>query len=401
MRARWFIKLGWGVLCLALSAHGPAAWAAPAAKASSATKASAGRETRRRHDDHTTPSQSARARSGNHDDIPAADPTEPDRQRIEKLQEALRSELGGGPLARLRVGLHVSDARSGRLFYRRSGDALMDPASNQKVLATATAVLRLGNDWHFTTSLEGALPDGDGVMSGPLYLRGDGDPTLSTGDLETLASALVARGITKIDGPILADDRHRAGAEAPTQRPVLLVNHNLVTVRAQPGDTGRPPLLTIEPETASWQIENEAKTVDKGRTRIVVNVTAKAQEGGSRMVVHVSGRIAANSGGVVFRRRVSHAALYSAAVLRGALVRAGIAVTGEAGLGEQPREAHTLAAHGSPPLAVLLRRVNKDSDNDQAERVLDALGANWSTEAPTTAAGLAALRAALADLGVP
>jgi D-alanyl-D-alanine carboxypeptidase/D-alanyl-D-alanine-endopeptidase (penicillin-binding protein 4) len=276
----------------------------------------------------------------------------------------------------------------------------MDPASNQKVLATATAVLRLGSDWHFTTTAGGALPDGDGVVPGPIYLRGDGDPTLRTADLEDLASALLARGITRIEGGVLADDRPRVGVETSSERPPLVVNHNLVTVRVEPGDPGQPPLLAVEPE-ATWQIENEAKTVDKGRTRLAISVAARPQDRGSRLIIHVSGRIATSSAGVLFRRRIGHPALYSAAVFRSALQRAGITVNGEAGLGEEPRASHVLAAHDSAPLAVLLRRVNKDSDNDQAERVLDALGATWSNDAPTSAAGVAALRDALADLGAP
>jgi D-alanyl-D-alanine carboxypeptidase/D-alanyl-D-alanine-endopeptidase (penicillin-binding protein 4) len=60
-----------------------------------------------------------------------------------------------------------------------------------------------------------------------------------------------------------------------------------------------------------------------------------------------------------------------------------------------------LAAHESDPLALLLRRVNKDSDNEWAERLLETVGAEVLGGAPTTAKGVRILRESLADLGVP
>jgi D-alanyl-D-alanine carboxypeptidase/D-alanyl-D-alanine-endopeptidase (penicillin-binding protein 4) len=59
-----------------------------------------------------------------------------------------------------------------------------------------------------------------------------------------------------------------------------------------------------------------------------------------------------------------------------------------------------LALHESETLPVLLRRVNKDSDNEWAERVLETVGAEVYGGAPTTAKGVRALREALADLGL-
>jgi len=75
------------------------------------------------------------------------------------------------------------EARSGRLLFGRRGSVLMDPASNQKVLATATALMRLGADWRFRTELAGPEPDAAGVIAGDVYLRGSGDPTVRNVDV--------------------------------------------------------------------------------------------------------------------------------------------------------------------------------------------------------------------------
>src|SRR5579872_6217509 len=135
------------------------------------------------------------------------------RERIMRMQEALREIVRGGTLRRLRVGIRVMDAGSGRLFFEKRGDALMDPASNQKVLATTTALMRLGPDWRFGTELSGAAPDEDGVIAGDVYLRGSGDPTVRAADLADMAAGLARRGVRRILGAVVSDPR-RIGADA-------------------------------------------------------------------------------------------------------------------------------------------------------------------------------------------
>jgi serine-type D-Ala-D-Ala carboxypeptidase/endopeptidase (penicillin-binding protein 4) len=62
--------------------------------------------------------------------------------------------------------------------------------------------------------------------------------------------------------------------------------------------------------------------------------------------------------------------------------------------------AEILALHESEPLPLLLRRVNKDSDNEWAERVLETVGAEVLGGVPTTAKGVRVLRDSLTELGV-
>jgi D-alanyl-D-alanine carboxypeptidase/D-alanyl-D-alanine-endopeptidase (penicillin-binding protein 4) len=63
-------------------------------------------------------------------------------------------------------------------------------------------------------------------------------------------------------------------------------------------------------------------------------------------------------------------------------------------------ERELLAVHESAPLPLLIRRVNKNSDNEWAERVLEAAGAETYGGSANTAKGVRALREALSDLGV-
>jgi D-alanyl-D-alanine carboxypeptidase/D-alanyl-D-alanine-endopeptidase (penicillin-binding protein 4) len=56
--------------------------------------------------------------------------------------------------------------------------------------------------------------------------------------------------------------------------------------------------------------------------------------------------------------------------------------------------------HRSAPLTTLLRRINKDSDNDQAEHVLQTVGAEERGGPPSTEKGLSVLREVIGSLGL-
>src|SRR5262245_46876406 len=168
------------------------------------------------------PAAKAKERTAEHkhqraplDNAPEPPPEDRNRDRIVRLQSALREIIRTGALARTRVGVKVLEARTGRLFYSQRDGTLMDPASNQKVLATTTALMRLGADWRFRTELSGLTPTADGTIVGDVYLRGNGDPTVRSGDLDAMASALARRGVRNIAGAVVADPR-RIGADETT-----------------------------------------------------------------------------------------------------------------------------------------------------------------------------------------
>src|SRR4029077_14030184 len=58
------------------------------------------------------------------------------------------------------------------------------------------------------------LPAG-GEVSGDLYLRGSGDPTLSTEDLAAMVSDLASLGLHKIKGSLVIDDSLFDGGYVP------------------------------------------------------------------------------------------------------------------------------------------------------------------------------------------
>ncbi len=360
--------------------------------------------------------------------------TDPDRDRITRLQEALDGVVHGKVLGRLRVGMRVEDLATGRVLFGWRSGTLMDPASNQKVLGTSAALLRLGSNYRFRTEVTGAAPDAAGVIAGDLVIRGSGDPSLRAHHINALAESLATRGVTRVSGDILGDPR-RIGTDEFGQggRPPLRVGSSSIEVHVRPGNkAGSRPLVSIRPASDAFVVVNQAETRARGRGRLKVDI----ERAGHRFQVVVGGKISITKGEVVIRRPPPSAPFFAAFLLRQALLAAGIDVEGVAGVysgagrsrvssrpslegamialappggdSSPPLAEPTstscptelLALHESDPLAVLLRRVNKASDNEWAERLLETLGAEVLGGAPTTAKGVRVLRESLADLGV-
>ena len=351
-----------------------------------------------------------------------------DHDRIVRMQEALREILHDSVLRRTRVGMRVIEARTGRVFFETRGQVLMDPASNQKVLATTTALMRLGAEWRFRTELSGPAPGPDGVVVGDVYLRGSGDPTVTAFDLDAMAEALVRRGVRSIAGAVVADPR-RLGADEPTvedegedaanetadeadraaplsklsPRAPLVVSHGLISIQVRPGaEAGARAEVTTRPADSSFVIHDSVRTKPKGRPR----VSARLSVTGGRIQIDVDGRVTLGRPGLVLRRRVPQQALFAAALLRAALTSAGISVRDDARVeaAPPPRAGHLtplLALHESAPLGVLLRKINKDSENDYAERVLEAAGAEVYGGPATEDKGVRLLREVIGELGLP
>jgi len=363
---------------------------------------------------------------------PAAE--DPDHDRMVRLQEALDGIVHGKVLGRLHVGMRVEDLSSGRVLYGWRSGTLMDPASNQKVLGTAAALLRLGGNYRYRTEVTGAQPDAAGIITGDLVIRGSGDPSLRPRHIESLAESLVTQGVTRVSGEILGDPR-RIGSDEFGQvgRSPLRVGSSSIEVHVRPGDkAGSRPVVSIRPISDAFAVVNQAETRAKGKGRLSVEI----QRAGHRFQLVVSGKISIARGEVVIQKAPPSAPFFAAFLLRQALVQAGIDVRGGAGVytgaegrarvsslpsmegamvafGPQggdsfpplagrdaSKPAELLALHESEPLALLLRRVNKDSDNEWAERVLETVGAEVLGGSPSTAKGVRVLRESLAELGL-
>ena len=245
---------------------------------------------------------------------------------------------------------HVSAARTGAVaFDLTTGTALFErnpalslvPASNEKLAVTYAALEILGPGYRIETDVLGRGELVGTTWRGALILQGHGDPTLSSADLASLARQVRAAGIRRVAGAVLGDesyfDSRRTG---PGWKPSFYISQSA-------------PLSAL--------------TVDR-----------------TWFHTHHSGVPAAAA----------------AALFKDALRRHGVAVSGRATRGRAGIEAQQLGEVLSPPLAQIVRFMDRESDNFTAELLLKQLGASTGGVG-TTAGGAAQVRAALAATGIP
>ncbi len=97
-------------------------------------------------------------------------------RRAPEVERALAAIVDGSPLARARAGILAVDAETGEVVYARDPDALLNPASNVKLVTSAAALARLGPEYRFDTEflVDAGAPAAPAVKT--LYVRGKGDP---------------------------------------------------------------------------------------------------------------------------------------------------------------------------------------------------------------------------------
>jgi D-alanyl-D-alanine carboxypeptidase/D-alanyl-D-alanine-endopeptidase (penicillin-binding protein 4) len=96
-----------------------------------------------------------------------------------QLDAAMAEPALGGGRERSCLVVHHGPRR---ILQRRPEESLI-PASNLKVLTAVAALARLGSDERLVTEVRAGAPIGPtGVVEGPLWLVGGGDPLLGTAD---------------------------------------------------------------------------------------------------------------------------------------------------------------------------------------------------------------------------
>ncbi|HUL15096.1 MAG TPA: D-alanyl-D-alanine carboxypeptidase/D-alanyl-D-alanine-endopeptidase [Terriglobales bacterium] len=312
--------------------------------------------------------------------------------------------LGTAPQNKGNWGLLVADAASGEVLYQCNADKYFVPASNMKLFTTALALAKLGPDFRFHTTLESALqPSPQGILQGPLYLVGRGDPDLSNRKypfelkeefdgapeklIAELADALVAKGIKEITGDIVGDDSYFPRERYPEGWEIddmvweygaaisaIVVDDNTGTVTLNPGMTaGAPVTADTSPATPDFAVNNQVATSAAG---VKPDLTLTREPGSS--LVQITGTLPAGGNPRKLVLAIQEPALHAASLLKSLLEKRGVKVDGAARAlhlppGPVPGEARVeLAEHDSIPLSESVKLINKISQNLHAEMLLRA-----------------------------
>ena len=321
---------------------------------------------------------------------------------------ALASDLAGMISTRVRSGkfgaMVVSLTRGDTLFAQNAGE-MMQPASTMKLFSTAVALDRYGPEHSFSTDVmrDGPLSP-DGTVGGSVYLRSDGDPSMSARfykdpnlPMTTLAQSVAAAGVKHIKGDLVFDasafdDRKipegwkttYLGAAYAARVSALSLNENIVWVVVQPA--GKVASVTLEPVTTTIPVRSKVRLVGGRGGRISAR---RAADGG----IDVGGSIGSLSGPLRYSLVVDDPALFTAGAFRAALQNVGITFDGTVKPGKTPASAEKIAGLPSPPLSRIVSEMNRESINIVAELLFrNAARAGAPDGMGTAETGLANLR---------
>jgi D-alanyl-D-alanine carboxypeptidase/D-alanyl-D-alanine-endopeptidase (penicillin-binding protein 4) len=324
-------------------------------------------------------------------EAPLAHPLETAKGPAE-LAAAKIEALLRGPLKVGTTSVYVADATSGDTLFSVAPDKPLNPASNVKLLSTATALDLLGADYRYSTRVIGPSPDDDGVIAGDVYLRGTYDPTLTASGIRELAAALAARGVRRLTGDVLIGD-------VPTRDGIYRAGMN-VNIKA--GELGKPAIATVAAGYDLIEVDvSGTKTRKKRGALTFAHETVKGSDGRTRVKLTVKGPIGRGRSADHWISFDTLRAHHAAHLLRAALRSHGVEVTGDvrvaafddfvatsSAAGDLP---DALAEHTSEPLAAIVAQVNKRSINWLADRVIMTAAAARFDEAPSMDRAVAAM----------
>ena len=253
---------------------------------------------------------------------------------LEKLQTDIDAVLQDPLFTTASIGIKVVAVETGEVIYEKDPLKLHHPASTTKLFTAATALAKLGSDYQFETTLY-VDTDMDAQVAGNIYLKGRADPVLQPQDIVKLADVLLETGVKSIQGDIVVDETY------------------LDTIRDGPGWMWDDRPLRISALSIK-QIEPDPGT----RSR----------------------------------------ALACGYLLKTELEQEDIEVTGSVISGIVPPDVQVVAKHLSPPLADIVKLMNKPSDNWIAEFLFKTIGAEVIGEPGTWTKGRQAVTEYLSEI---
>ena len=323
--------------------------------------------------------------------------------RYPELKAQIDAALQDSLFPPANIGIKVVSLAAGDTLYELNPAMLFTPASNEKLFTSAAALADLGNSFQFVT--RASIDSTDSLI----FIKGSGDPLLSTDDLDSLArvisSKLPAASRWTLAGDVsyfdslywgegwMWDDEQEDYNMAVSP---LSVNSNAITIQIRPGKLEDAPVrVRTIPQTGYVSIVSTATTpVDT--PVIPLKVSRDCLERSNR--IDITGQMLHRDS--LFERHLSvwQPERYTLTLLAEHLQAYGISIKGIAI--DTVRPSSILLAEFSHRLDSVLTYQNKESDNLSAENVLKTLSAERNGLPGRWRSGVLLVKQFLSSIGV-
>ena len=299
------------------------------------------------------------------------------------------------------VSVVLQEVSNGKPVLLHNPNQLMNPASLAKLLTTLAAFDLLGPAWTWATPvwLLGSIDNG--VLDGSLVIKGTGDPKLVVERLWLLLRRVQQFGVREIRGDIVLDRSAFAVQQAdpadfdgdPTrpynvQPDALLLNFKSVTYSFVPDVPRGVALVGVNPQLAGTQVERTVRLssgpCEDWRSGLKASF-ADAQR------VRFAGSYPAACGELNWPVADADPASYNARLIEALWRDLGGKLSGRVLDGGAPVGVKPSFEFKSPPLADVVRDINKFSNNVMAQQLFLTLALQHQPGQPATAEAARAL----------
>ena len=278
------------------------------------------------------------------------------------------------------------NGKSTPLLSYRAGSA-MNPASVMKLVTTYAGLELLGPAYTWTTPVYADGPIANGVLNGNLIIRGGGDPKLVMERLWLLLRRVQGLGIKTIGGDIVLD---RSAFAASTQHPgdfdgealrpynvqpdALLVNYKSVVMTFVPNPGNGSASIRYDPPLADVQMQASVplSAGSNGRSTLGDCGDYRAQlqpDLADPLRMAFAGSYPVACGEKSWTIAYPDPAAYAGRAIAGLWREMGGKLSGRVREGAAPPGLKPAFEMESPPLAEVIRDINKFSNNVMAQQL--------------------------------
>ncbi len=327
-----------------------------------------------------------------------------------QLPDSLREIIQSQSLPQDSMGIWVQSTDSETPMVSHNADRLFNPASTIKVATTLAALIELGPNYTWPTSIRSTAPVENGILRGDLIIRGTGDPGMvSEEHWRMLRDLQRMTGLKRIEGDVILDAGYFM---LPPEDPgafdgqpyraynqlayALHVNSNAIRFHIIPeGNTLR---IEAEPPLPGLKINNR---LTRGSGSCDAWQRGIRYEVGNNEVTF-SGSYPANCGNYELLRTAVAPDVNAAELFKLHWAQWGGELTGSvlSHQGQPLNHSHTLMVHRSRPLGDLIKVVNKWSHNVMTRHMALTLGAEKMGAPATIEKTRVSLIDVLSDAGV-
>ncbi|SEL20797.1 D-alanyl-D-alanine carboxypeptidase/D-alanyl-D-alanine endopeptidase [Nitrosovibrio tenuis] len=306
------------------------------------------------------------------------------------LPAPVRQALKQAGIPESAVGVYVHEISATQPLLQLNAGVAMNPASVMKLVTTFAGLELLGPAYTWKTELYAdGLRNGD-TLQGNLIIKGYGDPKLNLENFWLLTRRLRQTGLREIAGDLMLDNSH---FDLPNAHPAdfdgkphraynvlpeaLLVNYRTLAIRLIPQPESKTIRIVVDPLPALLDLKNNLMLSNgpcsDWRDALATDIRIDPQDN-SRVSIIFDGNYSTHCGEKTLFLSIHDNAYYILSLFRQLWQEQGGTFRGRAISGTVPEGLLPVEIHQSPPLADIVRDINKFSNNAAARQLYLALG---------------------------